>query len=34
MNFSDVQNESLTFRDEREWKQFHNAGAFLVAIPR
>ena len=32
MTFSDVQNEALAFRDEREWKQFHNPKDLAISI--
>ena len=32
MNFSDAQREALAFRDERDWRQFHNAKDLAISI--
>lgn len=32
MNFEDAQTKALTFRDEREWSQFHNPKDLAISI--
>ncbi len=32
MSFTEAQNEALAFRDERDWKQFHNPKDLAISL--